>query len=69
MKITERQLRKIIKAALTLEMFDTGSAGDEVGGTSLEDKKKQCATAGGTWVEGEKDDTGKMLGGYCNMEE
>ena len=68
MKITKRQLRKIVQEAMMLEMFDTGSAGDEVGGSSLEDKKKQCAAAGGKWVEGEKDEFGKAVGGHCSME-
>ena len=72
MKITKTQLKKIIKeeleeAMLTLEMFDTGSAGDEVGGSSLEDKKKQCAASGGRWIEGEKDEFGKPVGGYCDQ--
>ena len=50
MKITERQLKRIIKESLQLEMFDTGSAGDEVGGTSLAQKKEQCELVGGKWV-------------------
>tara|TARA_R110002110_G_scaffold110662_5_gene275785 strand:- start:318 stop:536 length:219 start_codon:yes stop_codon:yes gene_type:complete len=71
MKITKQQLKQIIKeeleeAMLTLEMFDTGSAGDESGGSSLEDKKKQCAATKGRWVEGEKDEFGKPVGGYCD---
>jgi len=37
---------------LALEMSDTGSAGDEVGGMSLEQKKKQCAEDEGTWEDG-----------------
>ena len=63
MKLTESQLRKIIREELkavradqlyiTEMIGDTGSAGDEAGGSSLEDKKKQCANSGGKWVEEE----------------
>jgi len=72
MKITKQKLIQIIKeemaeAMLTLELFDTGSAGEDVGAMSLEDKKKECARIGGKWVEvEEKDEFGKPLpGGYC----
>jgi len=61
MKITKSQLKDIIKEELEkvisaddlylAEMFDTGAVGAGAGGSSLEDKKKQCAAAGGTWVE------------------
>ena len=69
MKITKAKLKQIIKeeleeTMLTLEMFDTGSAGDEVGGMSYEEKKAACK---GKWVEGEKDDSGKPVGGYCDQ--
>ena len=37
---------------LALETFDTSAAGDEVGGMSLKQKKKQCAEDGGTWEDG-----------------
>jgi hypothetical protein len=59
MKITKSQLKEIIKEELEkvisaddlylAEMFDTGAV--DAGGSSLEDKKKQCAAAGGTWEE------------------
>ena len=62
MKITKRQLRRIIREAMQLEQFDTGSAGDEVGGTSLEQKKEQCKQAGGQWVS---DDPGGKYG-HCS---
>ena len=62
MKITKRQLKKIIREAMQLEQFDTGSAGDEVGGTSLEQKKEQCKQAGGQWVS--DDPSGKY--GHCS---
>ena len=62
MKITKRKLRDLIREAMQLEMFDTGSAGDEVGGSSLEQKKEQCKLAGGTWVEGDASDNY----GYCS---
>jgi hypothetical protein len=62
MKTTKRQLRKIIREAMQLEMFDTGSAGDEVGGTSLEQKKEQCKQAGGEWIS---DDPGGKYG-HCS---
>ena len=71
MKLTESQLRKIIREELkavradqlyiTEMIGDTGSAGDEAGGSSLEDKKKQCANSGGKWVEEE--------GGYGHCKE
>ena len=73
MKITKQKLIQIIKeemaeAMLTLELFDTGSAGEDVGATSYEEKKRQCAAEGGKWVEvEEKDEFGKPLpGGYCD---
>jgi hypothetical protein len=62
MRITKRQLRKIIREAMQLEMFDTGSAGDEVGGTDLEQKKELCKQAGGQWVS--DDPSGKY--GHCS---
>jgi len=43
----------IKKEALQLEMFDTGSAGDEVGGMSLQQKVKDCKDRGGTWENGQ----------------
>lgn len=39
-------------AALKLEMFDTGSVGDEVGGMTNDQKKTQCEKIGGTWTDG-----------------
>jgi len=62
MKITKRQLKRIVKEAMQLEMFDTGSAGDAVGGTSLAQKKEQCELAGGKWVS--DDPSGKH--GHCS---
>ena len=62
MKITKSQLRRIIRESLQLEMFDTGSAGDEVGGTSLAQKKEQCELAGGKWIS--DDPSGKY--GHCS---
>jgi len=63
MKITKAQLKQIIKEEiLQLEMFDTGSAGEEAGGTSLVQKKAECEKAGGKWVS--EDSTGKY--GYCS---
>jgi len=62
MKITKKQLQKIIREAMQLEQFDTGSAGDEVGGTSLEQKKEQCKQAGGEWIS--DDPSGKY--GHCS---
>jgi len=62
MKISTKQLRRIIREAMQLEMFDTGSAGDEVGGTSLEQKKEQCKQVGGKWIS--DDPSGK--GGHCS---
>ena len=47
---------------LTLEMFDTGSAGDDVGGTSLAQKKALCKKAGGEWIS--EDPTGRY--GHCS---
>jgi len=65
MKITKRQLKRIItKKFLQLEQFDTGSAGDEVGGTTLEQKKEQCEKAGGEWVS--DDPSGKY--GHCSVQ-
>ena len=65
MNITKRQLRRIItEECLQLEQFDTGSAGDEVGGTTLEQKKEQCAKAGGEWVS--DDPSGKY--GHCSVQ-
>jgi hypothetical protein len=62
MKITKRQLKKIIREAMQLEQFDTGSAGDEVGGTTLEQKKEQCEKAGGEWLS--DDPSGEY--GHCS---
>jgi hypothetical protein len=62
MKVTKKQLRRIIKESLQLEMFDTGSAGDDVGGTSLAQKKEQCELTGGKWVSDDPD--GKY--GHCS---
>ena len=62
MKITKQQLRRIIRESLQLEMFDTGSMGDEVGGTSLAQKKEQCELAGGKWIS--DDPSGKY--GHCS---
>ena len=64
MRITRRQLRRIIRESLQLEMFDTGSMGDEVGGTSLTQKKKQCELAGGKWISDSDDPSGKY--GHCS---
>jgi hypothetical protein len=63
MKITRRQLERIIRESLQLEMFDTGSAGNEVGGTSLAQKKEQCELAGGKWIS--DDPSGKY--GHCSQ--
>ena len=63
MKITKEQLKQIIKEEiLQLEMFDTGSAGEEAGGASLVQKKAECEKAGGKWVS--EDPTGKY--GHCS---
>ena len=35
--------KEILKEILLLEMFDTGTAGDEVGGMTLQGKKNLCA--------------------------
>jgi len=65
-KLTKSKLKQIIKEEidnmLTLEMFDTGSAGDDVGGTSLAQKKALCKEAGGEWIS--EDPTGKY--GHCS---
>ena len=47
---------------MQLEMFDTGSAGDEVGGSDLEKKKELCKKAGGEWLS--DDPSGKY--GHCS---
>ena len=72
MKITKQKLIQIIKeemaeAMLTLELFSTASAGEDVGALSYEDMKDACSASGGKWVE-EKDEFGKPLpGGYCDI--
>ena len=63
MKLTKTQIKQLIKEEiLQLELFDTGSAGDEVGGTSLEQKKKLCTERGGEWIS--DDPSGKY--GHCS---
>ena len=62
-RLTKQQLKQFIKEELLqLELFDTGSAGDEVGGTSLEQKKKLCAERGGEWIS--DDPSGEY--GHCS---
>ena len=63
----KQKLKQIIKeelpkTMLTLEMFDTGSAGDNVGGTSLAQKISRCKEAGGEWIS--EDPTGRY--GHCS---
>ena len=72
MKITKQQLKQIIKEEISkiisandlylAEMFDTGGAGDAVGGMPAENMKDLCEkTHGkGAWVEGTAGENG-----YC----
>jgi hypothetical protein len=67
MKLTKSKLKQIIKeeleaAMLTLEMFDTGSAGDAVGGMTVVQQKARCKKAGGEWIG--EDPTGRY--GHCS---
>ena len=62
MRITKKDLRRIVREAMQLEMFDTGSAGDEAGGLDLEKKKELCKKAGGEWLS--DDPSGKY--GHCS---
>ena len=63
MKLTKEKLRKIIREEmLLLEMFDTGSAGDDAGGETVAQKKKKCQEAGGKWVG--EDPSGRY--GHCS---
>jgi len=62
MKVSKKQLRRIIRESLQLEMFDTGSMGTDGEGTSLAQKKEQCELAGGKWIS--DDPSGKY--GHCS---
>jgi len=58
MKLTPNKFKKIIqeeleKMMLKVETFDTGTAGDEVGGMTLQQKIKHCKDNGGEWEAGQ----------------